>query len=148
MILFARCYAVKNKLMSNKKQMIPEINSKVLSVRFVFCDRFRTVRCTRSLIFFTPASVSPPPQISSDLRFLKSAWHKNIRSKNIWQNQSRKILLVKFEFYAKKMIVDSLESNYLYLQISIAQREATWDWDNLCNDKVYPYISNSLFQNL
>jgi hypothetical protein len=46
------------------------------------------------------------------------------------------------------MIVDSLESNYLYLQISIAQREATWDWDNLCNDKVYPYISNSLFQNL
>ena len=102
MILFARCYAVKNKLMSNKKQMIPEINSKVLSVRLVFCDRFRTVRCTRSLIFFTPASVSPPPQISSDLRFLKSAWHKNIRSKNIWQNQSTKILLVKFGILCHK----------------------------------------------
>ena len=59
--------------------MIPEINSKVLSVRLVFCDRFRYVRRTRSLIFFTPASVSHPPQISSSLRFLKSAWHKNIQ---------------------------------------------------------------------
>jgi hypothetical protein len=51
---------------------IPEINSKVLSVMLEFCERLSSIRDERSLIFFTPVSVSPPPQISRDLRFLKS----------------------------------------------------------------------------
>jgi len=51
---------------------IPEINSKVLSVRLEFCEILSSIRDERSLIFFTPVSVSPPPQISRDLRLLKS----------------------------------------------------------------------------
>ncbi|RDX69411.1 hypothetical protein CR513_51483, partial [Mucuna pruriens] len=37
----------------------------------LFCDKFKHVRDERSLIFFTPSSVNPPPHISSNLRFLK-----------------------------------------------------------------------------
>ena len=52
---------------------IPEINSKVLSVRLEFCDRFSSIRDERFFMFLTPVSVNPPPHISRDLRFLKSA---------------------------------------------------------------------------
>lgn len=69
----------KNKKHSSKG--LPEINSKVLSVRLEFCDRFNNVRDERSLIFFMPASVNHPPQISKDLRFLKSDHQKYHRAK-------------------------------------------------------------------
>lgn len=64
---------------------IPEINSKVLSVRLEFCDRFSSLRYERFLIFLTPVSVNPPPHISRDLRFLKSA--KGGLKKKINSNQ-------------------------------------------------------------
>lgn len=50
---------------------IPEINSRVVSVRLQFCDKFKLFRDESSLIFFTPSSVNSPPHISSNLRFLK-----------------------------------------------------------------------------
>jgi hypothetical protein len=37
---------------------IPEINSKVLSVRLEFCEILSSIRDERSLIFFTPVSVT------------------------------------------------------------------------------------------
>uniref|UniRef100_A0A2P2MLH9 Uncharacterized protein n=1 Tax=Rhizophora mucronata TaxID=61149 RepID=A0A2P2MLH9_RHIMU len=49
----------------------PEINSNVLSVRLQFWDRLSSDKDVRSFMFFTPASVNPPPHISSDCRFLK-----------------------------------------------------------------------------
>uniref|UniRef100_A0A2P2L7Y6 Uncharacterized protein MANES_14G119400 n=1 Tax=Rhizophora mucronata TaxID=61149 RepID=A0A2P2L7Y6_RHIMU len=52
---------------------IPDIDSNVLSVKLQFCERFNTVRLVRCLIFLTPVSVNPPPQISRDWRFFKSA---------------------------------------------------------------------------
>lgn len=58
--------------MKNSFIKIPEIDSKLLSVRWWFWERFRHVKDARSLIFFTPASVNPPPQISRDCRFLKA----------------------------------------------------------------------------
>lgn len=51
---------------------VPEINSRVLSVRLLFCDKFKQTREESSLIFFTPASVKAPPHISKDLKFLNS----------------------------------------------------------------------------
>lgn len=61
--------------MQNKKGFrvtaIPEIISSVLSVKLQFWDRFKSDRDERSLIFFTPASVNPPPHISKKRKFLK-----------------------------------------------------------------------------
>nr|GMC65138.1 hypothetical protein Iba_chr02dCG11390 [Ipomoea batatas] len=37
-----------------------------------FCDRFSTVKDERCFKFLMPSSVNPPPQMSSDWRFLKS----------------------------------------------------------------------------
>lgn len=53
--------------------LLPEINSSVLSVRLEFCDKLRSVRDGRSFMFLTPASVNPPPHISSDCSFFRSA---------------------------------------------------------------------------
>lgn len=74
-IIFKRATAEKQ--INEEKQKIPEANSNVLSVRLQFCDRFSSFREARSLIFFTPASVNPPPHISRDWRFLKSVWYEN-----------------------------------------------------------------------
>ena len=60
-----------NKTKMCKVTAIPEIISNVLSVRLQFCDRFSSDRDERSLIFFTPASVNPPPHISKERKFLK-----------------------------------------------------------------------------
>lgn len=68
---------------------VPEISSKVLSVRLPFCDRLSTIKEERSLMFFTPASVNPPPHISRDCRFLKSGhtkYEKGVR----WRTQISK----------------------------------------------------------
>lgn len=51
---------------------LPDISSKVLSVRLAFWERLRSVRALSSLIFFTPTSVIDPPHASRDSRFLKS----------------------------------------------------------------------------
>ena len=56
---------------------VPETNSKVLSVRLQFWERLSTIKEDRSLMFFTPASVNPPPHISRDCRFLKSGQTKH-----------------------------------------------------------------------
>lgn len=59
-----------------RRRNIPESNSKDLFVRLQFCERFSSVKEGRSLIFFTPASVKPPPHISRDWRFLKPVSHE------------------------------------------------------------------------
>ena len=85
---------------------IPEINSKVLSVRLEFCDKFSSLRYERFLIFLTPVSVSPPPHISRDLRFLKSGKgggekkNKLIQISSLWTSKAltvQRMLFFKLE---------------------------------------------------
>lgn len=64
-------------LIKSRSVFLPEINSSVLSVRLEFCDRLRSVRDERSFKFLTPASVNPPPHISSDCSFLRSVSKEN-----------------------------------------------------------------------